>query len=53
MSTNDKHKPAANPEMHRAMMGKRTSNAAGTHRDRRDRRARTRAARKRRALRDE
>jgi hypothetical protein len=48
-----KYIPAANPDMHRAMVGKRTSNAAGTHADRRTRRARTRAARTRRALRDE
>lgn len=53
MKNQPKHQPAANPEMHRAMVGKRTSNAAGTHRDKRDRRARTRAARKDRALREE
>lgn len=53
MKNDKRHQPAANPEMHRAMVGKRTSNAAGTHRDKRDKRARTRAAKRDRALRDE
>lgn len=44
---------AENPEMHRAMVGKRTSGAAGVHGDKRDKRARTRGAKKRRALGDQ
>lgn len=36
----------------RAMLGKRSSGAAGKHADRRDRRARTRGAAKQRAMRD-
>ncbi len=49
----ERYSPAANPEMHRAMVGKRTSNAAGTHGDKRTKRARTRGAAKRRAMREE
>lgn len=41
-----KHTPVSNPEMHNAMIGKRTSNAAGIHLDKRTKRARTRAAAK-------
>lgn len=42
----------ANPLMAAAMRGLRASNAAGTHADRRTRRARTRSASLRAALRD-
>lgn len=41
-----------NLPMLRAMLGKRSSGAAGKHKDRRDRRARTRAASKGRAMSD-
>lgn len=47
------HRPASNPDMHRAMVGKRSSNAAGVHQDKRERRARTRSAARRRALREQ
>ena len=47
-----KFRPVANPEMNAAMVGKRTSNAAGTHQDGRMKRARTRNASLRVALRD-
>jgi hypothetical protein len=43
---------AATPEQLRARNELRRSGAAGTHRDRRDRRVRTRQAQKARALRD-
>lgn len=46
------HRPAANPDMARAMHGKRTSNAAGTHADKRTKRARTRSASIARDLKD-
>jgi hypothetical protein len=42
----------ANPEMAAALRGLRSSNAAGVHADRRARRARTRSAALRAALRD-
>jgi len=35
-----------------AMVGKRSSNAAGKHKDKRDKRARTRSAQRARALKD-
>lgn len=38
--------PVSNPEMYNAMLGKRTSNAAGIHLDKREKRARTRSAAK-------
>lgn len=38
------YNPVANPEMYNAMLGKRTSNAAGTHLDKREKRVRTRNA---------
>jgi hypothetical protein len=44
--------PVANPAYAQAMAELRRSNAAGTHADRRTRRARTRADAKRRALQD-
>jgi len=43
----------ANPELARAMVGKRSSGAAGPHLDRRGRRARTRGASLARALREQ
>lgn len=42
----------ANPEYARAIADIRKSNAAGVHRDRRERRARTREAQIRKALKD-
>ena len=42
----------ANLALAQAMVGKRTSNAAGKHADRRNKRARTRAASKARAMRE-
>ncbi len=47
-----KHQPVANPEYARAIAELRRSNAAGTHADKRARRARTRAAQLDRARRD-
>lgn len=49
-SKNKKPVKYANPEQHRAMFGKRTSNAAGIHLDGRYRRVRTRGAALNRAL---
>lgn len=43
----------ANPDLARAMVGKRSSNAAGKHRDKRTKRARTRAAARHRAMKDQ
>lgn len=48
-----KYIPVSNPEMHNAMVGKRTSNAAGTHLDRRTKRARTRSAAKQKHINEE
>lgn len=42
----------ANPEMYQAMLGKRTSGAAGYHGDKRLKRLRTRGAQRRAALAD-
>lgn len=42
----------ANRAMALAMVGKRTSSAAGKHADKRDKRARTRSAQRARAMRD-
>jgi hypothetical protein len=50
MTKKKKHQNIANPEMAKAMRDKRTSNAAGTHADRRERRARTRGAMLRREI---
>lgn len=50
--TGKKIRGIANPERNAAMIGKRSSNAAGIHLDGRMRRARTRAASLRRDLRD-
>lgn len=50
MATNTK--PGANPELAAAMRGKRTSNAAGKHGDRRLKRLRSRAAKRARAIQD-
>lgn len=47
-----KYRNTANPELHRAMHGLRSSSAAGTHKDRRTKRARTRGAQLRRDLKD-
>ena len=53
MATKNKHARTANPEMARAMHQRRTSNAAGTHGDRRTKRLRDRGARRRAAIRDQ
>lgn len=53
MATKTKHSPTANPEMARAMRQRRSSNAAGTHGDRRTKRLRDRGARRRAAIRDQ
>jgi hypothetical protein len=50
-SKKPKHRGNANPEMAKAMREKRSSNAAGTHADKRTKRARTRNAMLRRLLR--
>lgn len=44
MPRKPKHTNNANPEMAKAMREKRSSNAAGTHQDKRTKRARTRGA---------
>lgn len=49
MTIKQKNQPT---EQYRAMFGKRLSSAASPHKDRRDRRARTRTAQKSRALAD-
>lgn len=49
----DKYEHPANPDRNKAMVELRRSNAAGTHQDRRSRRARTRAANKLHARRDD
>jgi len=46
----DKHKGIENPEYHKAMMELRRSNASGTHADKRERRARSRADKLRKAI---
>lgn len=48
-----KYRATANLEMARAMRGKRTSNAAGVHGDRRTKRLRDRSSRRREAIRDQ
>lgn len=48
-----KHRNIANPELAEAMRGKRSSNAAGTHADKRTKRARTRDAQLKKDLRDQ
>ena len=45
-------KAGANPDLARAMQEKRRSSAAGTHKDRRTKRNRSRAAQRARAIRD-
>ena len=52
--SNKKSKPekVANPALALAMLGKRSSGAAGPHADRRTRRVRTRGASKARAIRE-
>jgi hypothetical protein len=51
MSTAGKH-GGANLALAKAMVGKRSSNAAGKHADKRAKRARTRSAQRARALRE-
>jgi len=46
----EKFRGMANPELHRAMHGLRSSSAAQRHKDSRTKRARTRDASKRRAI---
>jgi hypothetical protein len=48
-----KHKGIPNPEYARAIADLRKSNASGTHEDKRTRRARTREASLRKALKEE
>jgi hypothetical protein len=48
----DKHRGTENPQYARDMVELRRSNAAGTHADKRTRRARTRSDAKRAAIRD-
>lgn len=48
-----KYRNTANPDMARAMHGKRTSNAAGIHGDRRTKRRRDRSSRRRAAICDQ
>ena len=50
MPKKPKHTNNANPEMAKAMREKRSSNAAGTHADKRTKRARTRGAMLRKLL---
>ena len=50
---NGKHRGIENPDYARAMSELRRSNASGTHADKRDKRARTRDAAKKRDLRDQ
>ena len=50
MPKKPKHKNNANPEMAKAMRDKRSSNAAGTHQDKREKRARTRGAKLKKSL---
>ena len=52
MAKNKKHRGIANPAYAQAMAELRRSSAAGTHADKRDKRARTRGAQLRRDLRD-
>jgi hypothetical protein len=51
MAKAKKHRGIANPALAEAMRGKRMSSAAGTHADKRDKRARTRSANLARELR--
>lgn len=53
MAQDKKHRGIANPEYARAMAELRRSGAAGTHADKREKRAKTREARLRRALEDQ
>jgi hypothetical protein len=53
MAKQKKHSNNENPELSKAMHGLNSSSAASPHEDRRTRRARTRLARKNRALKDE
>lgn len=48
----EKYQGVPNPELHKAMHGLRSSSAAQPHKDRRTRRARTRAEAERKAIKD-
>lgn len=48
-----KYKGHENPELHRSIIGRALSSAAGVHNDKREKRARTRAAAKNRAINDD
>ena len=50
--TSTRHRPTANPRYAREIHGLRSSNASGTHADRRTKRVRSRAAKKAAAIRD-
>lgn len=52
MAVKTRHRNVANPERAKAMHGLRSSNAAGTHADRRTARARSRQAARVRAIRE-
>lgn len=52
MPKQKKHKNIANPEMAKAMRDLRTSNAAGTHLDKRTKRIRTRQASKQKNIKE-
>lgn len=53
MAKQKRYARTANPELARAMHGKRSSSAAGIHGDRRTKRLRDRSARRRSAIRDQ
>ena len=53
MPSGDKHRGIENPEYHKAMLELRRSNASGTHADKRERRARSRADKQRKAIEQE
>lgn len=53
MARKKKYKGHENPALHASVIGRALSSAAGAHKDRREKRARTRADKLRRALRDD
>lgn len=53
MARKKRYPRTANPDLARAMHGKRTSSAASPHGDRRTKRLRDRSARQRAAIRDQ
>ena len=53
MPAGDKRGGIENPEYHKAMVELRRSNASGTHADKRERRARSRADKLRKAVEEE